>query len=345
MTKIANKGIFYAAECRDANISLENSMKTLEINLSSVAPFANHVVPALKGKEGITLISELFGNKRDIKWGERRQREIEEHEQKGEKYFVTIANTNHLVRWTSGRGLVIIDGYALLNIRSSYAETDPEKLTDMGGYGEKRDLYDPGYCAHREIAEEVAILTLDKKLLVPKFPTFHDRKIDFEEIITKVCKDTGLEFQGIQEAKGWERKDLAEDYRIIIRKNGKLRLDEKLQFLYDPRSNCGIDVITTLEYETGLDPRKELVVGFAEYYPILGGFKVLGKNNDMVFVDIYQLLEEFDKETLAKTLDAHLRNAYTGVSKETKINPTNINGSLRQQLRTMKERNYQFGKR
>jgi len=130
---------------------------------------------------------------------------------------------------------------------------------------------------------------------------------------------------------------------VIITLDGELMRKERLQFFYDPALNCGIDVITTIEYKTGFDPRKDLIAGFAEYYPIPGGFKVLGKDNDMVFVDIYDLLAEFDKGTRANSVDAHLMNAYTGRSEEAKVNPTNIAGCLRQQLETMKERDYKFG--
>ena len=339
------KGILHVVECRDAKISFENGVETLQVNLSSDAPHANHVVPRFRGKEGITLVSELFGNKRDIRWGKKRLRRIERHREKGEEYSIKIANARHPARWTSGKGFVIIDGYALLNIRDSCAEMDPGKLTDLGGYGDEADLFDPAHCAHRETAEESAILTLDKTLLFPEFSEEQTRGVDFEAVITKACKDTGLEFKRTQAIKGYERKDLAEGHRIIIRKDGELKHDEKLQFGYDPTSNCGIDVSTTLEYKTGLDPRKELTVGFAEYYPIPGGFKVFGQENNMVFVDIYALLEEFDRGVKARTLEAHLRNAYTEVFGKTTIDSTNINFSLRQQLETMKKMNYRFGSR
>lgn len=337
-------GIFFIAESKDATIKSERGIKTLEINLRPDARVANHVVPAFRGKEGIVLVQDLFGKKENIEWGEDQKKKIEQLDKEKRDYSVLIASPEHPVRWTSGRGLVIVDGYALLNIRALSAPTDPGKMSDMGGHGEKEDIFNPGYGAHREIAEEVAILGPEKELLVPEMNREMDRGVDFEAIIRKACKDTGLEYHGLQKLPARERKDLAENSRVKVYRDGDLKLDEELQFFYEPSSNCGIDVMTIVEYNTlDLNVPDDILLGFAEYYGSPGKYVVLGKDNDLALVRIEDLLDEFDRGKKAVPVEAHVKNAYTRLDEKRKVDATFINGSLREQLKNMKNKIYRFG--
>jgi len=348
------EGAFFIAQSNKARIyKLPSSqLKTLEVYLNSDSPVANHIVPAFKLKEGIQLLQDLFLKEEDKNWGYEKEKEITENDKQNKEYSISIANFEHPIRWTSGRGLVVVgndrNSYVVMNIRSLTAPTDPGKLTDMGGYGEKSDLFNPGFGAHREIAEELAIITKNKELLIPTFNDAEDRGINFEKILTIACKDTGLNFSTSKNIKAREIKDLAEDYRIKIFLDNVKKLDENLIFLYEPLSNCGIDVITPVEYAVDSDILKDLKMGFGEYFGKPGNYTILGKSNDLVLISLEQILNEFDNKN-PSNIEVHLRNAYTGKAKTVRMplfdekGKSKLNGSSTLQFEIMKSKNYKFG--
>jgi hypothetical protein len=328
-------GICFVARCDEAKITQGNGVRTLDIQLRSDAPVANHGNPALRGKQGYTLIDELFGRQEDMDWGTEREEQMV-----GKKeYSVMIADKEHPVRWTAGRGFAIINGYAALHLRPKYKQPHIVRLADFGGFGNKDDLFNPAKGILRETAEELMILDKHQTLLVPKW--MHTRKTLYGKVNQVAAQETDLYYAGVDFGTGKERIDLAQDSLVTVSLDGKRRYEEHLLFRYDPSAHCGIDTLMAfdLRFER---PLEDLLLGFGEYWHNERKEKmILGPKQDMAFIKIEDLLEEFDNER-PRFVEGILTNAYNKVWQVRRFHPHHITGSVKDMLAVMKRKGYRY---